>query len=257
MKVTVCELPNTEKELEEAWEGLVKHAKKQQSDLILLPEMPFYKWLAHTKEDNAVEWKTAIENHLNWIDRFKELEQAIVISTRPIIRNNIRHNQGYIWDLKNSVKDSHTKYYLPNEAGYWEASWYQRGSGDFLPIDTPKGKIGFMICTELWFFQEARKYGKELVDIIVCPRVTPASSAQKWVAGGQAAAVVSGAYCLSSNLSGSTPQGSNFAGTGWIIEPEEGDVLGVTSANHPFLTIDIDLEKAKKAKKSYPRYVLD
>jgi len=68
---------------------------------------------------------------------------------------------------------------------------------------------------------------------------------------------VSGAFCLSSNLSGQNQQGSHFAGTGWIIEPEEGQILGLTSSEQPFLTLDIDLEQAANAKNSYPRDVLD
>ena len=48
-----------------------------------------------------------------------------------------------------------------------------------------------------------------------------------------------------------------WAGTGWIIEPEEGNVLGLTSQENPFLTIDIDLKIADAAKDTYPRYVLD
>jgi N-carbamoylputrescine amidase len=77
------------------------------------------------------------------------------------------------------------------------------------------------------------------------------------VVGGQAAAVVSGAFCLSSNLAGKTPQGGDYAGVGWIIEPGEGKVLGLTSEAQPFLTLDIDLAEADRAKATYPRYVID
>ena len=62
---------------------------------------------------------------------------------------------------------------------------------------------------------------------------------------------------LSSNLGGTTPEGCDFAGVGWIIEPDEGKVLGLTSPEQPFLTLDIDLAEADKAKETYPRYVLD
>ena len=47
-----------------------------------------------------------------------------------------------------------------------------------------------------------------------------------------------------------------FGGAGWVIEPEEGNVLGVTSQDKPLLTVEIELESAKKAKRTYPRYVL-
>jgi hypothetical protein len=48
-----------------------------------------------------------------------------------------------------------------------------------------------------------------------------------------------------------------WGGAGWIIEPEEGQVLGLTSADEPFLTLGIDLKVAETAKKTYPRYVAE
>jgi N-carbamoylputrescine amidase len=143
------------------------------------------------------------------------------------------------------------------EKGFWEASCYERGKRDFTAVRCKGTKVGFLICTELWFFEHAREYLKQGIHLLVCPRVTPKSSVDKWVAGGRAAAVVSGAFCLSSNLSGPNLESIAFGGAGWVIEPEEGHVLGVTSQNKPFLTVEIDLEHAEKAKRTYPRYVSD
>jgi N-carbamoylputrescine amidase len=138
-----------------------------------------------------------------------------------------------------------------------KAIWYERGLRDFAVVQCGTINLGFMICTELWFFEHAREYSKQDIHLLACPRVTPQSSVDKWIAAGQAAAVVSGAFCLSSNLSGPNIESIEFGGTGWIIEPEEGNVLGVTSPNKPFLTVEIDLEVADKAKRTYPRYVAD
>ena len=73
---------------------------------------------------------------------------------------------------------------------------------------------------------------------------------------GQAAAVVSGAFSLSSNrvaLDGNPPE---LGGRGWIIDPD-GRVLGTTTQAQPFITRDIDLENAEKSKNTYPRYIPD
>ena len=263
MKVTVCELPNEAKALEIAWGELAEHVQAQDSELVLLPEMPFFRWLAHTRDVDAGQWEQAVEAHEAWIARLTDLapvsspKGATVISTRPITANGKRQNAGYIWEPGGEARTVHTKYYLPDEADFWEASWYERGDGDFSLADTSKGVVGLLICTELWFNHHAREYGKQGMQILACPRATPRRTAPKWITGGQAAAVVSGAYCLSSNLAGKTPEGGDYAGIGWIIEPGEGTVLGLTSPDQPFLTLDIDLEKADKAKKTYPRYVLE
>ena len=257
MKVTVCELPNEPADFSRTWERLVEHAATEKSELVLLPEMPFYRWLAHTPKESRQEWADAVSAHEEWISRLFELAPAVVLSTRPVFHGDTRQNVGYAWDSEHGLQDHHAKYYLPEEPGFCEASWYQRGSGDFSPANTRVGRVGFLICTELWFNRHAREYSKQGAAFIACPRATPNPTTAKWVAGGRTAAVVSGAFCLSSNLSGTTPQGSDFAGVGWIIEPEEGDVLGLTSRESPFLTLDIDPDAAIRAKNTYPRYVPD
>lgn len=255
MRLTVCELPNDSTDFGPVWERLVEHVGDQQSDLVLLPEMPFYQWLSQTDDVDPVEWTRSVRAHDEWITRFDELAPATIISTRPVIEDGRRRNVGFVWELETGAVDIHAKYYLPDEPGFWEASWYQRGSGDFSVAETSHGRVGFLICTELWFTQHARKYGQQGVHIIVCPRATPASTATKWLAGGQAVSVVSGAFCLSSNFSGATAGGGDFAGFGWIVEPEEGAILGTTSVDQPFLTVDVNLDDANRAKTTYPRYV--
>jgi N-carbamoylputrescine amidase len=48
--------------------------------------------------------------------------------------------------------------------------------------------------------------------------------------------------------------GDFFAGEGWIVDPE-GEVLALTCDAEPFVTLEIDLSRARAAKGTYPRYV--
>ena len=254
MKVTVCELPNDPSALEDAWKSLCIHTKEQKSDFVLLPELPFFRWLMADQNPDSELWLEYINRHNAWIERLPELGAPVAAATRPLLRDRIRLNSGFIWDSELGATNVHEKYYLPDEPGFWEASWYSRGAKDFEAFQTAQSKIGFLICTELWFNQHAREYGKQGVQLLLCPR---ANLNPNWITGGQTAAFVSGAYCLSSNFSGKTPGGKNFAGIGWIIEPSEGKILGTTSTREPYLTMENDLTLADKAKKTYPRYVRD
>ena len=255
MKVTVCEMANQPGRFEQDWETLVGHVRSAHSDLVLLPEMPFHPWLASTKKVDAGLWQTSIKLTDTWLSRLEELAPATVIGTRPVVKNGLRLNEGFIWDTNAGYRAIHDKNYLPDEEGFWEASWYDRGQCDFSLAQSKQAKIGFLICTELWFNKHARDYADQGVHLVVCPRATPKASVDKWIAGGRTAAVVSGAYCLSSNYSGTRADGPEWGGVGWIIEPEEGEVMGQTSAAHPFLTMEIDLSVAENAKRTYPRYV--
>lgn len=257
MKVTVCELPNNWTTSQKDQEKLHHHLESEKSDLMLLPEMPFSSWLAGTRDADADAWKKAAETHDTWLERLTEFNVPAIAGTRPVIKDGTRLNVGFVWTREDGLKDVHEKYYLPNEEGFWEASWYQRGDGRFDLITVNGLKIGFLICTEIWFNHHARDYGKMGMHLLLCPRAVGSVTTGTWLAGGRAAANVSGAFCLSSNFNGTNTPAMNFGGTGWITEPEEGFVMGTTSEDDPFLTLEIDISLAEQAKRTYPRYVED
>jgi len=195
----------------------------------------------------------------NWLiqeftRRMVELAPAFVLGSRPVNEAGRRLNQGFVWDQTAGYRAAHLKRYLPNEDGFWEASWYERGHGRFTPISCGSTRIGFQICTDLWFMERARAYGKAGVHLIVNPRATATPTLDKWLAGGRAAAVVAGAYCLSSNRVSERGSTVTFGGQGWIVGPD-GEVFALTSPARPFVTVEIDLNDAERAKSTYPRYV--
>lgn len=255
MKATVCELRNDPDGLEADWRGLAAHVHDEKSDWVLLPEMPFHPWIAKTNQVDPARWDAAVAAHESWMERFPELSAPVVLGSRPVTENGRRYNAGFVWTPETGCRTMHRKYYLPDETGFWEASWYDRGPKDFSVATVGGITVGFLVCTELWFNAHAKEYSRQGADIIVCPRVTPERSTDKWIAGGRTVSTVSGAFCLSSNLRGPDIAGIHFGGSGWIIEPEEAAVMGVTSKDHPFLTRSIDLQDAKRAKSTYPRYV--
>jgi N-carbamoylputrescine amidase len=64
-------------------------------------------------------------------------------------------------------------------------------------------------------------------------------------------------FLLSANFGHSSTHNVQWGGTGWIIEPEEGNVLALTSPKQPFVTLEIDISASEQAKQTYPRYVPD
>ena len=257
MKVTVCQLDNRDGERSDMLAGLARHMHAEQSRLLLLPEMCFAEWLAADAEPDHARWLAAVKAHADHILQLDRLGADAVIGTRPVVGDGgSRRNQAYLWTPQPRIVAIHEKYYLPNEAGYWESNWYQRGKLEFRICEALDLRIGVQICTEMWFFEWARHFAREDADLLCIPRATPHASLAKWLAGGQAAAVCAGAWCLSSNLW--TPPGSHAdcGGLGWIISPE-GDVLARTSEDEPFASVDIDPEFARASKSSYPRYVAE
>ena len=253
MKATITQLDANR--LEADWQRLKRHVAAHTSDLALLPEMCFAPWFCTTPEPDDATWQRAVRAHEGWLERLPELGARTVVGTAPRDIGQKRHNVAYLWTEQDGLRWAHKKTYLPNDEGYWEANWYDRAAIDFQPTRAGELTLGIMICTEIWFLQHAREYGKSGIHLLLNPRSTPRHSNAKWLAGGRTAAVVAGAYCLSSNHAG-IAGGVDLGGAGWLCDPD-GAVLATTSEAEPFVTLELDLAAAERAKSTYPRYVDD
>ncbi|MDJ0785040.1 MAG: carbon-nitrogen hydrolase family protein [Desulfosarcinaceae bacterium] len=256
MKVTVCQLDPREDHLDRFLAALKEHVAAESSDFVLLPEMCFSEWLAADRHPDPERWAQAIERHDTYIDNLGEVGAAAIVGTRPTVNSRgSRRNEAYIWTTAlNRPAPIREKYYLPDEEGFWEHSWYDRGSKSFDTALFRSARVGVQICTEMWFLEWARHYAASRVDLLCIPRATPHESVDKWLAGGRTAAVCSGAYTLSSNLWYPPGNRVNCGGLGWIIDPE-GNILDTTRPDAPFATAEIDLAFSRASKSTYPRYV--
>lgn len=259
MIVTVCQLHvGRAAGPVENWPALVAHVRAHQSDLVLLPEMPFYPWPFGRRRFDPSIWKASEAAHESWLARLGELAPAVVATSRPVSRSGERYNEGFLWSVAGGYTPVHDKYYLPDEDGFWEGSWYRRGNGQFeampLPRDESVPAAGFLICTELWFLERARAYGRAGAELLLVPRATEHRTVDKWLSAGRVAAMVAGSFALSSNHYGDPDQPFALGGQGWVIDPE-GEVLALTTPARPFASVEIDLGLAAAARTTYPRYV--
>jgi N-carbamoylputrescine amidase len=235
---------------------LVQHVKAQRSELVLLPEMPFYPWFPTPRHFDAAVWREAVAAHDRWEKRLSELTPAIALGTRPIDFGALRYSAGFMWNESEAITETiHVKSCLSNEDGSWETTWYERAVPDFEAVTIGPARVGMLIGLELWMTDQARFYGEDGVHIIAIPRVDRSGDADidiannEWLEGGRTAARASGAFCISSSRGG---RGNSSGGAGWVIAPE-GQVLATTSREQPFASVDIDLNAVvKRPRQSAP-----
>ncbi|GCE30426.1 N-carbamoyl-D-amino-acid hydrolase [Dictyobacter alpinus] len=251
MKVTVCELPDNRNAFVSAWKDLVAYVQEQQSDLLLLPELPFVRWFARTPEFDGQIWQQAQAEHDAMMDQLLSLAPATVLGTRLVTEEGHHFNRAFTWTETEGYQGIHDKYYFPNEEDFYERNWFDRNQRDFSLAHVQDMQIGFLICTEVMFNEWARYYGRQGANIIAVPRAS-SLNIERWMVAIRMAAIASGAFVLSSNR----VDEHLFAGHGVIIDPD-GDVLATTSRQTPFVTRNIDLATSAQAKLLYPRDVLE
>ncbi|MDX1619995.1 MAG: carbon-nitrogen hydrolase family protein [Nitriliruptorales bacterium] len=253
MKVTATQLPGEITDLDHAWEQLVQHCDEHRPDLVVLPEVPFAPWPFSTPRFDVDTWRGVVGAHESWIGRLGELDVPAVVGSQPVTDAGNRYNESFVWTGDAGLRPVHRKSYLPDEEGFWEASWYRTGDASFPTLAVGDATAGIMLCTEVWFSEHARELGAGGAQIVAVPRATERSSVERWIAAGRVAAMRAGAFCISSNRGGHEERtGIDWGGAGWIIDPA-GEVLATTSDAEPFVTLDVELAVSDHAKTTYPR----
>lgn len=248
VNVTCIELPDDV--TADIWEGLVQHVEENSTEILVLNEMPFAKWQWGVPNVDFHVSQRAEETHTERMKMLKKLE-CRVIGSQPVIEKGLMYNEAFHWDgLTNPV---HTKHFFPEEPGFFEDSWFSRKPPTFEAFEVGEVKAGVMLCTEMWFTEYARKYGKAGAQLIAGPRATSTGGLERWKLAFRHLSLVSGAFTVTSNRVGVTST-NNFSGYGCIVDPN-GDIIAHTSRDEPFVTRDIDFIMADEAKKYYPRYV--
>ena len=235
MKITVCELPDSRKSFVTAWDDLVEHVHAEGSDLVVLPDMPFSSWFAHSDRFDRGVWAAAVRDHDQWERRLGELSPAIVLASRPVDFGNERYDEGFLWEEPLGMLSLHAKSFLPDSKGAREGSWYDSATADFTPVEVRGLRIGMLIGGEMW---APTAYESSAVDVLVIPRAGDAPAHGDCLERACALARDAHAYTVSSNRSGP------FGGQAWIVSPE-GQVLGMTSADEPIVSMDIALNTTR------------
>ena len=252
-KVGVCESSDLAAGSKE-WMELCADVAREAPHLFLLNEMPFGGWISAGEAFDEQVWNESRSAHDAGATRIGDLGAGFVAGTRPNLSDTLRTNEAFVWSRDRAFQPVHTKQYFPDEEGYYEARWFQRGERHFRVASAGALRCGFLICTELMFNERARQYGREGAHVILVPRAAGSASLHRWLVAMRMAAIVSGCYVLSSNRSGVDARGQRFGGTGWIIDPS-GDVIGETSAAQPVAFHEIDTAVVAKAQSEYPCYV--
>ncbi|GBD32548.1 MAG: hypothetical protein KatS3mg081_2479 [Gemmatimonadales bacterium] len=256
LKLAVCQAPAEMHAGDRGWRKLVARVRALRPDVLLLNEMPFGPWLASSPSCDLAALQQSHAFHREGVARLADFEVPVVLGSRATRENGRSVNQGFLWTPEQGVTALHTKQFFPDEPGYYEARWYERGETRFVVGEANGLRVGFLICTDVWFTEWARYYGRRGVHLIAVPRATPRPSLDRWKIGIAAAALVSGCYVASSNRAGRGSSGQLFGGRGWIVDPS-GRFLAETSSREPVAAAFIDLDLAEESKKEYPRYVSD
>jgi len=252
MNIAICQLPDALTHDSLPWARFVRRVERMQPDLILLNEMPFGPWTSRADAFDQYLAAESIEAHTLALESLRQLSCA-VIGSRPVRGRERLANEGFLL-ADGQYRPVHHKQYFPQEAGFYEHTWFTASRAGFETFDHGGIRFGMLLCTELMFNEWARHYRRRGAHVIVVPRAS-GKSVENWHTAARMAAIVSGCYVLSSNrVSARLDVKTQFGGAGFAYSPI-GELLQETSDGLPMAAVPIDVQLVKHAQRRYPCYV--
>ena len=141
---------------------------------------------------------------------------------------------------------------LPNVGEVYRESDTIEAGQDSVIIDTPFGRIGLIICYDLRFPELIRSMSRKGVDILIVPAAfTAETGAAHWEVLLRARAIENLLYVIAPNQGGFHVNGRKTFGHSMIVDPW-GVVMDCYKTGGGFVSADIDLDRQKKLKASFP-----
>jgi len=150
----------------------------------------------------------------------------------------------------NGKVDYYYKWFLPTFGPFEEKIFWDEGENITI-CDTKFGKIGLIICYDLFFPELCKAYSLLGADIIICLSASPSVSRKYFEAILPARAIENTTFMIYSNIVG-TQDDLVFWGGSQIYDPLSNLVVKAPYFKESIITADLDLNQIKIARANRP-----
>jgi predicted amidohydrolase/GNAT superfamily N-acetyltransferase len=233
-------------------------AKEYDSDFVLFPELLTAQLMSYLKEKTPVEAIRRLTTLTSHVDKlFKELaaefQIAIIGGTHPIKHGKQIWNVASMYLPDGTIHRQPKIHITPNE----RRSWGIEGGDTLQVFDTPKARVGILVCYDSEFPEAARYLCEQGADVIFVPFCTDDRQAYLRVRYCcQARAVENQVYVVMSGTVGNLPDVENMDiqyAQSCVLSPSDfafarDGVLVEASPNiETVVTTDLDFESLQEA----------
>ena len=212
-----CQVGNKRKNLE-AMEKRVKQAKKIGAELIAFPELSL---TGYTVRDRAYELAESVPkgDSVREIERIAKNEDIHIVFgviERSARTSAVLHNSAVLVGPKGYV-GKYQKMYLPTHSVFEEKRYFRPGYQTNV-FKTEVGKIGMIICYDIYFPEITRLLSLRGANLIICISASPSVRRGFFETLTAARAIENGVFLAYVNLAG-IEDGLQFWGGSRIIAP--------------------------------------
>ncbi|MBN2065547.1 MAG: carbon-nitrogen hydrolase family protein [Candidatus Thermoplasmatota archaeon] len=189
---------------------------------------------------------------ISYMKKVAKAHTCYLIFGMPLLDKTIKgliHNAAVLIHPNGTV-DTYNKWFLPTFGPFEEKLFFDEG--EHLPVFKTKfGKIGIIICYDLFFPELCKAYALQGADIVICLSASPSTTRKYFETLLPARAIENTVFMIYVNLVG-TQEDLTFWGGSQLHSP-----LGTVLAKSPYfkescVDCDVDLNDIQRARANRP-----
>lgn len=236
-------------------ESMISKAVRENSDLIILPEMfncPYEneKFLEYCEDEESSDTLTRISR------LSRENNVYILAGSIPERENDNIYNTSYLFDRNGEIIAKHRKMHLfdidVKDEIYFKESDTLTAGDEFTIAETEFGKVGIGICYDIRFPELARIMAEEGAEILIYPGAFNLTTGPAhWELLFRTRALDNQVFCI--GVAPALDESANYNSYGHsIITNPWGEVLTEAGYKEELLIADLDLNEIEKVREELP-----
>jgi len=231
-------------------EIIKKHIEKTKADMYIFGELTLCGY--HVKDELRDIVETIDGPAIKFVKDLAKIHKSYIVFGMPIEDITVK---GLIYNSAimvhpDSKVDVYKKWFLPTVGPFEEKIFFDEGEG-YTICNTKFGKIGLIVCYDIFFPELCRAYALMGADIIVCLSATPSVTRRYFEILIPARAVENTVYFIYVNLVG-TQENLVFWGGSEIRDPLANQIVKAPYFKESVKVCDIDLKQIKFARANRP-----
>ncbi len=197
----------------------------------------------------------------------KAARAAGVTVVVPLFERRARglyHNSLVVVGPQGELLGTYRKMHIPDDPLFYEKYYFAPGDLGFCAFETPKAKVGPLICWDQWYPEAARLTALAGADVLCYPTAIgwhPAEKAEfgaaqlsAWQTIQRSHAIANGVFVVAVNRvghEGPKDGGLDFWGHSFVADPF-GVVLAEAGEGEQTLVVDCDLSRIEFVRRNWP-----
>jgi len=231
-------------------ETMKKHIEKIKADMYIFGELTICGYNAKDEMRDIAE--TINDPSVKFVKELAKKHKCYIVFGMPLKDSTVRGiiNNSSILIHPSGKVDFYNKWFLPTVGPFEEKIFFDEGE-ELTLCDTKFGKIGLIVCYDIFFPELCRAYALMGADIIICLSATPSVTRKYFETLIPARAIENTVFFIYVNLVG-TQENMVFWGGSEIRDPLSNQILKAPYFKESVKVCEIDLKQVEFARANRP-----